>query len=248
MNNPKRIIPSLLISKGRLVKGKKFSNHKDVGNPATTSIAFSSQNADELLVCDLDSYLNNTIEPDFKTLDKISKSIMTPLTFGGGINTFEKAKQAFACGADKVFLNSILFTKTKLVEQIAKIYGSQSIMAGINVVKENGKLKIFNNPKIDVHKWFTHLQEHRIGEIKITFVNLEGTGKGLDIPECKKFIKRSRLPLIFEGGLGDLDQIILALKNNIQSISLGTMINFSDYNIIKIKQFIHNHKYKVRLR
>ena len=240
MNNPKRIIPSLLISKGRLVKGKKFSNHKDVGNPATTSIALSSQNADELLVCDLDSYLNTSTKPDFKTLEKISKSIMTPLTFGGGVNTFEKAKQAFACGADKVFLNSILFTKTKLIEQIAQIYGSQSVMVGINVIKENNKLKILNNPKINVYKWFDYLQEQRIGEIKITFVNLEGTGKGLDIIECKKFLKRSRLPLIFEGGLGNLDQIILALKNNIQSISLGTMINFSDYNIVKIKQFIHN--------
>ena len=97
-------------------------------------------------------------------------------------------------------------------------------------------------------KWFNFLQELKIGEIKITFVDLEGSQNGMDIETSKKLIKHSKLPLIFEGGIGNLEHIILALKNDIRTISLGTMIYFLDYNIIKIKQYIHNNNFEVRLK
>ena len=243
-----RIIPSLLISKGRLVKGKKFENHRDVGKPHTTAIALSSQIADEMLVCDLDAYIDKNIEPDYRTLLKISKATMTPLTFGGGINSLDRAKKAFDNGADKIYLNSVLFKDINLVEKIANIYGSQSIMLGVNLVKKKGKINILDKPEINLMKWFNFLQELKIGEIKITFVDLEGSQNGMDIETSKKLIKHSKLPLIFEGGIGNLEHIILALKNDIRTISLGTMIYFLDYNIIKIKQYIHNNNFEVRLK
>ena len=248
LNSPVRIIPSLLISRKRLVKGEKFSNHKDVGKPNTTSIALSSQNADEILIYDLDSYLKKIFEPDFKTLNEIAKSIMTPLTFGGGIDSFEKAKKAFDNGADKIYLNSVLFKNTSLVEKIANTYGSQSLMLGINLVSDNKKLSILNEPKIDPFKWFETIQKLKIGEIKITYVDREGTKNGLNIETSKKLLKMSKRPLIFGGGIGSLEDVITALKNNIRSIALGTMINFLDYNIVKIKQYIHNNNFNVRLK
>ena len=243
-----RIIPSLLISNGRLVKGKKFDNHRDVGEPHTTALALGSQNADEMLVCDLDAYIDRNINPDYSTLLRISKATMTPLTFGGGINSLDKAKKAFDNGADKIYLNSVLFENINLVEKIANIYGSQSIMLGVNIMKKKGKLNIYNKPEKNLMSWFNFLQELKIGEIKVTFVDLEGSQNGMDIETSKKLIKHSKLPLIFEGGIGNLEHIILAIKNDIRSISLGTMINFLDYNIIKIKQYIHNNNYEVRLK
>ena len=117
-----------------------------------------------------------------------------------------------------------------------------------SIVKKKGKINILDKPEINLMKWFNFLQELKIGEIKITFVDLEGSQNGMDIETCKKLIKHSKLPLIFEGGIGNLEHIILALKNDIRTISLGTMIYFLDYNIIKIKQYIHNNNFEVRLK
>ena len=97
-----RIIPSLLLSKGKLVKGKNFINHKNVGSPVTTVNAFDSQKADEIFIIDLDSYKNG-ISQDYKSLKEISKISSTPITFGGGIKNIEDIKMAFTNEADKIF-------------------------------------------------------------------------------------------------------------------------------------------------
>jgi len=242
-----RIIPSLLLSKKKLVKGKNFTNHINAGYPSTTCLALESQKCDEIILIDLDSYKNIQC-PDFSSLSEISKIISTPLTFGGGIKNIEQAKKAFKLGADKIYLSQTLFNNKDIISKIKKIFGSQSIVAGINIITHNQKNYLLEDKekKIDIFEHIKSLIKCGVGEIKITYVNNEGTNKGMNLDLSKKIISIIDLPIIFEGGLGNVEQIIDMIKIGANSFAIGSMIIFKDYNIYKIKQHLFNKGYKVR--
>jgi len=242
-----RIIPSLLLSNKRLVKGKKFVNHINAGYPSSTCLALEGQKCDEIFLIDLDSY-NNNKEPDFTSLNEISKNISTPITFGGGIKNIKQAKKVFRYGADKIYLSQILFKDKGIIYKIKEIYGSQSIVAGINIITHDQKYYLLEDrkKKIDILDHIISLIKCGVGEIKITFVNNEGSEKGMNLEFSKKIISNIDLPIIFEGGLGNVEQIIDMIKIGANSFAVGSMITFKDYNIYKIKQYLFNKGYKVR--
>lgn len=242
-----RIIPSLLLSNKKLVKGKKFINHINAGYPSSTCLALEGQKCDEIFIIDLDSYKNDK-DPDFNSLKEISKNISTPITFGGGIKNIKQVKKAFRSGADKIYLCQILFKDKEIINKIRNIYGSQSIVAGINIITDDQKLYLLEDEKknIDVLDHIKSLTGSGVGEIKVTFVNNEGSENGMNLELAKKIISNTDLPVIFEGGLGNIEQIIDMIKIGANSFAIGSMITFKDYNIFKIKQYLFNKGYKVR--
>jgi cyclase len=243
-----RIIPSLLLNKKKFVKGQIFSKHRNAGYPSTTCLAYESQKADELLIMDIDSYKNRNIDPDFETLNEISKNISTPITFGGGIKNIDDAKRAFAAGADKIYLNTILFKNINIISEIKNIYGSQAIMAGLNIIsdKNNYFLLEDSNKTIDIINYIKYLEDFGVGEIKINFVNNEGLCNGMDVNYSKIIMNKIKVPCIFEGGVGKIEHIIQMIKIGATAIALGTILTFKDYNIYKIKQELYNYNFKVR--
>ena len=244
-----RIIPSLLISNGKLVKGINFKNFKNAGSPVTTVAALDSQKADEIFIIDIDCYNKKKLEPDFELLEKIAEINSTPITFGGGIKNFIMAKKAFTSGADKIFLNSIIFDDEKIIDEIALQYGNQAVVAGMNIINKNGKYFLMedNYNTINPIDYAKKLQKLGAGELKIIFVNLEGTKKGIDIDYSKKISDSVKIPCIFEGGIGNLDQLDLFFKSGLMSIGLGSLITFSDNNIVKIKHHLINKNFNIRV-
>jgi cyclase len=244
----KRIIPSLLLYNKKLVKGIKFQNYKNAGNPATTVSAFDSQKADEIFIIDLNSYLGEK-DIDYETIENIAKISSTPMTVGGGINSLQKAIKLFSCGADKIYLNSVLFENKKIIDEIKYIYGSQSIVAGMNLVlfEKNYFLMEDKSKKINPVEYANLLQDYGVGEIKITFLDTEGTKKGIDLNYCKLLVNKLKLPLIFDGGIGNLIHLEEIFLNGVDAVALGTIITFNDYNIIKIKQHLLNTGISVRV-
>ena len=244
-----RIIPSLLLSKNKLVKGTRFKNHQTAGNPVSTIKAFESQKADEITLIDIDNYNQNkrNFIPDLSTLKEISKETSTPLTFGGGIQNLNIAKQIIENGAEKIFLNrSVLFNKIN-IKEFVETFGGQAIVIGLNVIKINGKLKIYEKNDEDLYKYIEKMQKLGVGEFKITFVENEGTKKGMDIKTCVELQKLISISSIFEGGVGNLDHIKDLVLNKISSIAIGRILIFNDYNIIKIKTFLKNENFEVRI-
>lgn len=242
-----RIIPSLLVSKGRLVKGINFKNHKDVGDPITTTKALEAQGADEILLINLDQFKNRKTEKNsINLLKDISKNLMTAITYGGGIDSFMKAKDYLKHGADKIYICSALFQNTKIVNDISKVFGNQSIVCGINIIKKEDKYCLYEIPNLNLDDWLEKINNLPTGEIKITFVDLEGSKKGLDINFCKKLVTFFDHPVIIEGGVGSLKHINQIAKIKPSGLALGTMLNFSEQNIIKIKQFLTNEKVIIR--
>ena len=132
---------------------------------------------------------------------------------------------------------------------MAHIFGNQSIVGGINLVKRKNSYLIAEDEtqKIDPIVYAKELQNRGIGELKITYVDLEGSRSGLELEFSKKIVENLNIPVIFEGGIGKLEHLSDCCKNKINAIAIGTMIIFSDYNIIKIKQYLNNAKFNVRI-
>ncbi len=248
-SNNIRIIPSLLLNNNRLVKGKLFSNYVDAGDPIKTCVAHDSQFCDEISIIDLNAYKNNAI-PNYKILEQISSEVTTPILFGGNIKDIKTVEMLIRNGADKVLINSNIFEK-KLTKDITNFFGKQSLVAGIDIIFIEGKYKIYNRGKIIDTNYIDYLKkvfDENVGEIKVTFVNLEGTRKGLDIETAKKIIEISPVPVIIEGGTKNLKNLETAIRNGLNSIALGSMLVFSDNHIFKVKQYLENSGIKVRLR
>ncbi len=244
-----RIIPSLLLSKNKLVKGTKFKNHEAAGNPVSTIKAFESQKADEIILIDIDNYNQSkgNFVPDLNTLKEISKETSTPLTFGGGIQNLNIAKQIIENGAEKIFLNrSVLFNKLN-IKEFVETFGGQAIVIGLNIVNIKGKLKIYEKNDEDLYRYIEKMQKLGVGEFKITFVENEGTKKGMDIKICRELQKIISISCIFEGGIGNLEHIKYLAMNKISSIAMGRILIFNDYNIFKIKTFLKNENFNVRI-
>ena len=174
----------------------------------------------------------------------------TPILFGGNIKDIKTVEMLIRNGADKVLINSNIFEK-KLTKDITNFFGKQSLVAGIDIIFIEGKYKIYNRGKIIDTNYIDYLKkvfDENVGEIKVTFVNLEGTRKGLDIETAKKIIEISPVPVIIEGGTKNLKNLETAIRNGLNSIALGSMLVFSDNHIFKVKQYLENSGIKVRLR
>ena len=244
-----RIIPSLLLSKKRLVKGINFEKYLDAGDPVRTCVAHDAQDCDEICIIDLDAYKDN-IEPDTKILEFITRETATPIIFGGNIKSINSVEKIIRSGADKVLINSNILNK-ELISEIIINFGGQCIVAGVDLILINGDYKVYSRGNIldiSIKEYIKRIIELGVGELKITYVNLEGTRSGIEILTSKNIINYTTLPTIIEGGVKDLEDLKNAINNGIKSIAIGSMLVFSDNNIFKIKQFLANRGFNVRLR
>ena len=129
-----RLIPCLLIKNGGLFKTVKFKEPKYIGDPLNAVKIFNEKHADEIIVLDIDASLNNT-PPNEKIIGKIARNCQMPLCYGGGIKTFEDAKTIFSLGFEKIALNQALLNNINLITKISEVFGSQSVVASINIKK-----------------------------------------------------------------------------------------------------------------
>lgn len=245
-----RIIPSLLLREGRLVKGVRFAEHRDAGAPATTCRAHSAQGADEILLVDIDaSRLGRA--PDFAALEQVAKEIQVPLTFGGGLRDVELIHRAIEGGADKALLTSVALDDPGLIDAAAHRFGAQAVVIGLDVVQRGGAYRIHDHrtgrlDERDLDGWIKEAVARGAGEIRLCAVDREGTREGLDLALFAHVRRLVNVPIILEGGAGDLPQVAAAMHAGADSIGLGTLLVFSDNNLVKVRRFLGGAKLKVR--
>ena len=237
----KRLIPSILIQQGRLVKGKQYADYRDAGGAATTARAHNAQGADEIIVCDIEASKLG-IEPDFETLRQIAEECFMPLTFFGGINSEDRAKKAMDNGADKIGMTTAVFDNSEIISTLSRRYGNQAIVLGLDIMKDSaGQYRLFDhrthqlrdeNP-IDFTKKCIDLG---VGEVRIMAVHLEGTNQGFDLDLYQEIETNVNVPIILEGGSGSLHDIENAYSRGVSAVAVGNMLVFSDANLVKIKQ------------
>jgi len=226
-----RIIPVLLLSKGGLYKTIKFKNGKYVGDPINAVKIFNEKEADELLLLDYRASIENR-KPDYVKIKEIAEEAFMPMAYGGGIKNVDDAKKIFDCGFEKIVLNSILFENISLIEQIAKIYGSQSVVGCIDVKKNFfGKYYVYShsgtkNTGENPLKWAKEIELKGVGEIILNSIDNDGTWNGYLFDLVKDISNKINVPMIACGGAGSEEDFRKAVLAGASAVAAGSMFVF----------------------
>jgi len=249
----KRIIPCLDVKDGRVVKGTKFLDLKDAGDPVQVAEEYNRQKADELTFLDITaSHENRGIILD--VVAKTAQKIFMPLTVGGGVRTLEDIRNLLNAGADKVSINTAAVKNPEFVKQASKRFGSQCIVVAIDakMVQEN-TWEVFthggrNATGIDAIKWAIRMQDYGAGEILLTSMDRDGTKDGYDINLTRNIAEAVKIPVIASGGVGNRQHILEGLTMGKADAALAASIfHFGEYTVTEVKEFLKNNGVNVRL-
>lgn len=227
-----RIIPCLLVHNKGLVKTLRFKEGKYVGDPINAVKIFNEKESDELIILDIDATVENR-EPDYKMIENLAVECRMPLCYGGGIKTVSQATRIFNLGVEKIALSSAAIENPKLVSDIAKKVGNQSVVVVLDVKKKmfggydiythNGKKKA----KIDIEFFIYELQSLGVGEIVINSIDNDGVMRGYDLALVEKLKHLIDVPMTVLGGAGTLDDIKkLIARFGIIGCSAGSLFVF----------------------
>jgi imidazole glycerol-phosphate synthase subunit HisF len=227
-----RLIPILLLNNESLVKTARFNNFSYIGDPCNTVRIFNELEVDELLFLDINSSREGRA-PNLSILSDIANECFMPLGYGGGIKDSEEAKKIFDIGFEKVSINTNAFLKPHLITDIAKIFGSQSLVVSIDYKKNLfGKYSVYiksgrKNIKLHPLDWAKEVENRGAGEILLTSINKEGTWSGLDLELIDQVVDAVNIPVIAHGGVGSVDHINNALSNqSLSAVGLGSLVVF----------------------
>lgn len=229
----KRVIPILLLHKSGLYKTRKFKKPKYIGDPINAVKIFNDKEVDEIAIFDIDASRNSS-GPNYKYIEKLASECFSPLCYGGGVTTTEQMKELYALGVEKIALNEVLFSKPTLLESASKLFGSQSIVAVVNVKKnwfgQQCLYRYYNNKtyKIDLVNHINELVRYGAGEIIINDVDNEGSMLGYNLSMFDNISKSVDVPVVCCGGGGKLADIKNAFeKTNITAVGNGSMFVYN---------------------
>ena len=242
-----RVIPVLLLKNDGLVKTIQFKSPKYIGDPLNAVKIFNEKEVDEIAIIDISNHLNSQ-GPNFKIIEEIASECFMPLMYGGGITTLDHINKLFAIGVEKVSLNSILHSKPELVSEAAKQYGSQSIIASIDVKKNFfGKYEVITNSgkinsKIEPVKFAIQMQNLGVGEIFLNSIDRDGLMNGYDIDLILNITSKINIPLIACGGARNIDDMKKALSiGNASAVAAGSMFVYhGKHNAVLINYLNQN--------
>lgn len=229
-----RIIPCLLLRNESLVKTVNFKKPSYIGDSINTVRIFNELEVDELVFLDIMATREKR-GPNFQILQEISNECFMPLAYGGGIRNLDDIKKIFKIGFEKIAINSYAMENPSFVTEVANVFGSQSIIGSIDVRKNFwGKYEVITHcgtkkQRISPVDWAKRLEELGVGEIFLTAIHQEGTWNGYDIELIKLINDTVNIPIIANGGAGNLDHIHQAIhQGNVSAVALGSMVVYQN--------------------
>jgi cyclase len=244
-----RVIPCLLLKDKSLVKTIKFGKYTYIGDPLNTCRIFNELEVDEMMILDIDATREKK-KPDFEFLNMLTNECFMPLSYGGGITCLEDAKRLFKIGFEKVIINTALYHNLNLINDIADIYGTQSIIASVDVKKDFfGRYKVYSHcgkkeESVNLFAWLRTLEKAGAGEVMLTNITYEGTWQGFDIELIRKASSELRIPLIVHGGAGQDKDIEDAVNiGKASAVALGSMVVFQKKDMGVLINYKHNYNF-----
>jgi cyclase len=240
-----RVIPCLDVKDGRVVKGVNFVNLRDAGDPVEAAIAYDAAGADELCFLDITaSHENRGIILD--VVRRTAEACFMPLTVGGGVRTIEDIRALLASGADKVSINTAAVNRREFIKEAAEKFGDQCIVVAIDAKKvskpgETDRWEIFThggrNPTgIDAVAYAQDAVRLGAGEILLTSMDRDGTGKGYDIALTRAVADATPVPVIASGGVGTLDHMVEGIRDgHATAVLAATIFHFGQHSVREAK-------------
>ncbi|MFV0415708.1 MAG: imidazole glycerol phosphate synthase subunit HisF [Chthoniobacterales bacterium] len=248
----KRIIPCLDVTEGRVVKGVKFVELTDAGDPVEWAREYDRQGADELVFLDITASSDNR-----KTLvdvvERTAAECFMPLTVGGGIRETADFREMLLAGADKVSVNTAAIKRPGLVAEAANAFGSQCVVVAIDA-KRDAQLgwRVYthggrNPTELSAVDWAAQVEELGAGEILLTSMDADGTKEGYDIELTRAVSECTRVPVIASGGAGDVEHMAEVFeKGKADAVLAASIFHFRKYSVAIVRQLLHERGIAVR--
>ncbi len=253
----KRIVPCLDVKDGRVVKGVRFVDLRDAGDPVEAALAYDAQGADELVFLDITaSHEARDIMLD--VVRRTAEAIYMPLTVGGGIRSVEDVRRLLRAGADKVSLNTAALERPELIGQASERFGSQCIVVAIDARREPGRSDDPPHWGVYTHggrrsagrdaiEWAREAVEHGAGEILLTSMDRDGTKDGYDLELTRAVSQAVTVPVIASGGAGSLEHLYEGLGEGCADAALAASIfHFGTHTIAEAKAYLRGRGVAVR--
>jgi cyclase len=250
----KRIIPCLDVTGGRVVKGVKFLELRDAGDPVEIAEMYDQQGADELTFLDItaSSDQRNII---IDVVRRTAERVFMPLTVGGGVRVVEDIRRLLNAGADKVSINTAAVHRPEFVKEAAERFGSQCTVVAIDArqVTGEGRWEVYthggrNATGIDAIEWAQRMEEYGAGEILLTSMDRDGTKDGYDLKLTRSVVDAVSIPVIASGGVGTLEHLHEGFTTGGASACLAASIfHYREYTIGEAKEYLRKNGVPVRL-
>jgi imidazole glycerol-phosphate synthase subunit HisF len=240
----KRVIACLDVDAGRVVKGVKFLNLRDAGDPAELARAHAQAGADEIVLLDITATAENR-QTLIDTVRRTARQIFVPFTVGGGIRTLEEAAKVFDAGADKVTINSAAVTHPELIGEIAARFGSQAVIVAIDARRgsqdvNDAAVYVAGGRKPTGRKaveWAREAEARGAGEILLTSMDRDGTGIGFDCELTAAVARAVSIPVIASGGAGNAQHFVDVFTAGHADAALAASIfHFGTHAVAELKQ------------
>jgi|TARA_B110000971_G_scaffold34795_1_gene32657 cyclase len=253
----KRIIPCLDVDNGRVVKGVKFVEIRDAGDPVENARRYNLEGADEITFLDITASSDNR-DTMAHVVEAVASEVFIPLTVGGGIREVSDIRRMLNAGADKVSINTAAIFNPEFVQEAAEKFGSQCIVVAIDAKKvsqlgEVDRWEIFTHggrktTGIDAVEWAAKMDFLGAGEILLTSMDRDGTKIGFDNELTRQVSEAVRVPVIASGGVGNLDHLVDGvLKGKADAVLAASIFHFGEYRIEQAKAYMQQQGIEVRL-
>ena len=258
----KRIIPCLDVDNGRVVKGVKFVEIKDAGDPVEIARRYDEEGADELTFLDITASAHDR-DTMVHVVEEVAGEIFIPLTVGGGIRTLEDIRRMLNAGADKVSINSAAVARPEFVREAAERFGSQCIVVAIDAKQVGPASDASGNPAprweifthggrkptgLDAVEWARRMVDYGAGEILLTSMDRDGTKSGFDLALTRAISEAVPVPVIASGGVGNLDHLADGVTlGKADAVLAASIFHFAEYTIREAKEHMAARGIEVRL-
>jgi len=253
----KRIIPCLDVDNGRVVKGVKFVDIRDAGDPVEVAKRYDKEGADEITFLDIRATADNR-DTMHEMVRRVAEQVFIPLTVGGGIRKVEDIRKMLNAGADKVAINSAAVFNPEIVKDASDKVGNQCIVAAIDAkrVSKDGeplRWEIFTHggrkeTGIDAVEWAVKMCDYGAGEILLTSMDRDGTKIGFNLPLTRAVAEAVSIPVIASGGVGNLQHLADGIiEGKADAVLAASIFHFGKYTVGEAKQFMRDQGIEIRL-
>ena len=257
MGLAKRIIPCLDVDAGRVVKGVKFVDIRDAGDPVEVARRYNEEGADEITFLDITASSDDR-ETIVHVVEDVASEVFIPLTVGGGIRVVDDIRRMLNAGADKVAINTAAVFNPEFVREAAESFGSQCIVVAIDAKRVSAddeplRWEIFTHggrkpTGIDVIEWAKKMADFGAGEILLTSMDRDGTRIGFDNDLTLTISTAVPIPVIASGGVGDLQHLVEGVtKGGADAVLAASIFHFAEYSIGEAKQYMADAGIEMRL-
>lgn len=253
-----RIIPCLDVNAGRVVKGIKFQNLRDAGDPVELSLHYQQQGADEIVILDVSATREDRLAM-LETIESVRRKLSIPLTVGGGVSAVEDARRLLCAGADKVSVNSAAVRNPDLIAQLSVQFGAQCTVVAIDA-RQNDALISDGVSKawevvtrsgtqaepLDAVTWAAQAEQLGAGEILLTSFDRDGTRSGYDLDLLTAVTQSCSLPVIASGGANSVQHMVDAFQHGAHAVLAASIFHEGNFTVAQVKQQLADQNIEVR--